>query len=156
VRCPLRVDPAVGDVCLVSHLRSLLSEGVLPNDLVVTNREEITAEDIDATAIEQGAAQSPLRHAIVIGDREVSAIAPIRVRHGVEHISERGPDLSPTLEPAAIGLGTAGGLEQAIFSEQTHQSVNVMTVPGVGVFDEQTFQIVAVHIRPPGVEIASS
>ncbi len=144
-----------GNGCRVSHVRSLLSEGVLSNDLVATNRNKIAAENIDTTAVEQGAGQSPLRYAVVIGEHEVSATTPVRVRHRVEHISERGPDLIPTHEPAAIRFGSAGSIEHAIVSEQTHQSLNVMAVPCFGVFDEQTFQILTVHIRPPCIEITS-
>ena len=74
--------------------------------------------------------------AVVIVDHKVTAIAPVRVRHGVEHISERGPHPGPTLKPATAGLGSAGGLEHAIEREQAQQSVEVMAVPCFGVFDE--------------------
>ncbi len=140
---------------LASHRRSLLSERVLSNDLVVTNGKKIATEDIDATAIEQRAGQSPFRHAVVIGDHEVTAIAPVRVRHRVEHISERGPELIPTRRPTTTKLGSAGGIEDAIVREQTHQSLDVMTVPCCGVFDEQTFQLVTIHVSPR-VEIPPS
>ena len=70
---------------LANDRRSLLSEGVLANDPVVTNRKKIAAEDIDPAAIERGAGQSPLGYPVVIGDDEVTAIAPVRVRHRVEH-----------------------------------------------------------------------
>lgn len=103
--------PVLGDGCLLCHRRSLLSEGVLPNDLVFTHCEK-------------------LRHAVVIGDHEVTAIAPVRVRHGVEHSSECGHHLSPPLEPSATGLGSGGGLEHAIVDEQAHQSVEVGPVRG--------------------------
>jgi hypothetical protein len=86
----------------------------------------------------------------------MTAIAPFGVGHRLEYISECSPDPIPTGEPTAIGFGSARGLEHAIVCEQTHQSFNVMAVPGVGVFDEQTFQIVAVHVKPPGVGISSS
>ena len=102
------------------------------------------------------AGQSPLRHADVIGQHEVMGIAPVRVRHGAEHISERGSHLIPTTEPTAVILGSAGSVEHTIVGEQAHQSVNVMAVPCVGVLDKQTFQIVAVHSDLPHVEIGSS
>src|SRR5687767_9026482 len=92
--------------CLISDRRSLISEGVLPYDLVVTNGEEVTAEDIDTSAIEQGAGESPLGHAVVLGDRKVPAIAPVRIGHGVEHGDERAPDLSQAHEPTAAELGS--------------------------------------------------
>jgi hypothetical protein len=38
----------------------LLSERVLPNDLVVANGEEVTAEDVDAFPVGTRAGQSPL------------------------------------------------------------------------------------------------
>jgi hypothetical protein len=31
-----------------------------------------------------------------------------------------------------------------------------MTIPRIGVLDEQTFQVVALHVRPPGVRLPAS
>src|SRR4029078_12701754 len=126
---------------------------VLPNDLVVTDGKKVAAEYIDATAIEQGAGQPPLRHAIVIRDHEMTAIAPVRVRHRVEHFRERGRDRNTPVEPTATELGSTGGVENAIVGEQAHQPVDVVTVPCIGVSNEQTFEFVAIHIEPPRVEI---
>ena len=147
--------PTVEDGGLVSHRRSLLSEGVLSNDLVAANGEKVTAENIDASAIAQSARQPPLRNAVVIGDDEVMAIAPVRVGHRVEHISERGLHLVLADEPTAMRLVPAGGVEDAIVSEQTHQALDVVAVPCISVRNEQALHFLAVHIVPPGVPTAS-
>jgi hypothetical protein len=134
----------------------MFSEGVLPNDLVVTNGKDVAAEDVDATAIEQSASQPPIRHATVIGDHEMTAIAPVRVSIESNTSAKRGRHRHATDEPTATGLGSARGVENAIVRKQAHQPVNVMTVLRSGVINEQTFEIVAVHIKPSGVEIESS
>ena len=86
----------------------------------------------------------------------MAAIAPVRVRHGLEHAHERRPHLRPTVERPAVGLRSGGGLEHAIVGEQAHESVDVMAVPRVGVFDEQPLQLVVLHVRPPGFGLAAS
>ncbi len=89
VRFDDRRKPVIGDSCLLIHQRSLLPKGVPPQDPAIANREEGAAEDVDATATGQRAGGFPLGHAGVLTDHEVTAITPVRVRHGVEHISER-------------------------------------------------------------------
>jgi hypothetical protein len=119
---------------------SILAERVLDGDPAVPERKKVATGDLYEAAIVQCACEGPLGHSAVSLHKVPSAI-PSRIWILGEHCLVRRTDGARPFVSLAVDALARGSLEYAVFRHHGHQSLDVMTIPGIGERFEQRFQI---------------
>src|SRR4029079_2851191 len=104
-----------------------LPEGVLAADLVAVELEQVAAAHLDGLTVQLSAANRPLGYAAVTA-RPVALVAVADVRDPIEPRLDPFSDLLLTDQVAPSGRRPAGRVQDTIFSEERHDSVDIVSV----------------------------
>ena len=87
--------------------------------------------NLDASSVRSRAGERPLGHAS-IALNEVPRVAPMRVREGLKYLHISGPNRISAGVARTTYIGACRGFEYAIVRHESHQGIDIMTIPGVG------------------------
>ena len=101
---------------------------VFQADLPVLEIEDVDTIGLNTAAICRRAYKRPLRHA-KIALYKMNAIDPLRIWHGGPGARKGLPNRLWAHMPCTAGIRATGGLKYAVRTHETHQGVDVMSVP---------------------------
>lgn len=110
---------------------TILAIGVLERNLAASKRKQIAAMNFYSRAVRTRSGKGPFRDASRPTD-EMTWIAPMRIGKGRPDFGETDSHGLAADIAGAGDVGTCRGFENAIFSHEGHESVDIVAVPRIG------------------------